>query len=84
MARNIEKFGDLPCFWGHQQAPEGLSFRNPREEGDTERPRRQGVASTRSSAVTTSARVGPGAGFKKCCMRSGNFDGVDRDYYARW
>jgi hypothetical protein len=31
----------------------------------------------------TSAHAVPDAGFKKCCMRSGNFDGVDRDYYTR-
>ena len=37
----------------------------------------------RSSAVTTPALAARDAGFKKCCMRSGNFDGVDRDYYTR-
>jgi len=31
----------------------------------------------------TPARAGPGAGFKKCCMHSGRFDGVLRDYYYR-
>ena len=37
----------------------------------------------RGSAVTTPAPAGQGAGFKKCCMQSGNLDGVDRDYYPR-
>jgi len=27
--------------------------------------------------------VGPAAGFKRCCMKSGNYDGVDRNYYIR-
>jgi hypothetical protein len=31
----------------------------------------------------TSAHAAPDAGFKKCCMRGGNFDGVNRDYYTR-
>jgi hypothetical protein len=31
----------------------------------------------------TSALAAPDAGFKKCCMRSGQFDGVERDYYYR-
>jgi len=29
------------------------------------------------------ARAGPGGGFKRCCLRSGRFDGVLRQYYFR-
>ena len=28
-------------------------------------------------------RVAPDAGFKKCCMQSGEYDGSDRHYYYR-
>jgi len=31
----------------------------------------------------TSVPADRDAGFKKCCMQSGNFDGVERDYYVR-
>jgi len=31
----------------------------------------------------TFARAVPDAGFKKCCMRSGEYDGSDRHYYRR-
>jgi hypothetical protein len=29
------------------------------------------------------ARAAPDGGFKKCCMKSGRYDGVPRDYYFR-
>jgi hypothetical protein len=29
----------------------------------------------------TSAPAAPVAGFKKCCLRSGNYDGSRRSYY---
>ena len=29
----------------------------------------------------TPAHAGPGAGFKHCCMLTGEFDGSDRDYF---
>ncbi len=35
----------------------------------------------RSSAEMTHARAGPVAGFKRCCMLSGDMDGSDRDYF---
>jgi hypothetical protein len=35
----------------------------------------------RSSAATISASAAPDAGFKKCCMPGGRFDGSDRDDY---
>jgi hypothetical protein len=31
----------------------------------------------------TSARAARATGFKKCCMQTGEFDGVERDYYYR-
>jgi hypothetical protein len=30
-----------------------------------------------------SVHAAPRAGFKKCCMQSGNYDGSDRSYYRR-
>jgi hypothetical protein len=30
-----------------------------------------------------SARAAPGAAFKKCCLRSGRFDGSERKDYVR-
>jgi hypothetical protein len=37
----------------------------------------------RSSAGTISARVPPGSAFESCCLRSGDFDGSERDDYSR-
>jgi hypothetical protein len=31
----------------------------------------------------TFARAAPGVDFKKCCLRSGRFDGSERNHYAR-
>jgi hypothetical protein len=31
----------------------------------------------------TDVRVAPGGVFKNCCLDSGRFDGVARDYYRR-
>jgi len=38
-------------------------------------------SSLRSSAATTPAPAAPVAGFKRCCMLSGEMDGADRDYF---
>ena len=35
----------------------------------------------RNWAVTIRARAHLAAGFSKCCMLSGEFDGSDRDYF---
>jgi hypothetical protein len=35
----------------------------------------------RSSARRTFARAVPGGAFKKCCRNTGNYDGIERDYY---
>jgi len=35
------------------------------------------------STIRTAVRADRGAGFKKCCMRSGRFDGSERNYYFR-
>jgi len=37
----------------------------------------------RSSAGTISAPAAPGSAFKSCCLRSGDFDGSERDDYSR-
>jgi len=37
--------------------------------------------SWRNSAATTCARVAPAAAFKRCCLRTGKFDGTNRDYF---
>jgi len=37
--------------------------------------------SSKSWAATIRARADQDAGFKRCCMDSGNYDGVLRDYY---
>ena len=39
------------------------------------------VSFMRKLAATTSAPAIPDAGFKQCCLSSGEFDGVLRDYY---
>jgi len=36
-----------------------------------------------ASAGTTHAHAAPDAGFKRCCMTSGQMDGSERDYYRR-
>jgi hypothetical protein len=36
---------------------------------------------SKSSVETILALAAPVAGFKKCCLRSGRFDGSQRDYY---
>lgn len=40
-----------------------------------------GVELTESSAATTYVHAAPDAGFKACCMKSGAYDGSNRDYY---
>jgi hypothetical protein len=37
--------------------------------------------SWKSSGVRTCARVALGAGFKRCCLRTGKYDGSNRDYF---
>ena len=37
--------------------------------------------SSRSSVETIRARANPAAGFKHCCMLTGNFDGSDRHHF---
>jgi len=37
----------------------------------------------KNSAETTSVPADRAAGFKTCCMRSGQFDGSERNYYFR-
>ena len=53
-----------------------------RVSGRSSGPRRQGVHS-RSSVVTTSVHADLGGAFKKCCLKSGRFDGSPRNYYRR-
>ena len=38
-------------------------------------------SSMKSSAETTYALAALATGFKRCCMKSGNYDGVERDHY---
>jgi len=40
-------------------------------------------SSSRSSVATTSVPAAPAAGFKRCCMQTGEYDGAERDYYVR-
>jgi len=37
----------------------------------------------KSSAATTSARAVRGGYFKRCCMKSGRYDGAERNHYFR-
>ena len=37
--------------------------------------------SSRSSAETTSAPVAPAVGFKNCCLRTGKYDGEQRNHF---
>jgi hypothetical protein len=37
--------------------------------------------SLRSSAAMIYAPVAPDEGFKACCMKSGSYDGANRNYY---
>ena len=39
--------------------------------------------SSKSLAGTTCARVARPAAFRRCCRRTGRFDGVQADYYVR-
>jgi hypothetical protein len=36
---------------------------------------------SKSSAATICAHADQGAGFKACCMKSGGYDGANRNYY---
>src|SRR5262245_48538128 len=36
---------------------------------------------SRSSGAGICAHAAPGAGFKRCCLRSGRYDGAQRTYY---
>ena len=40
-------------------------------------------SSSRSSDGTTCVRARAGAGFKRCCMTGGRYDGSPRGYYFR-
>ena len=80
--RRHDDLDDLPCFRGQQQA----------EEGDIPRRHRSGAATAWSTAIkswwrswagTTSVPVTPVGGFKNCCLRSGRFDGSERNHYVR-
>jgi hypothetical protein len=35
----------------------------------------------KNSVETTHARVAPGADFKRCCMKTGQFDGSPRNHF---
>jgi len=37
--------------------------------------------SWRNSGEMTCARAVPGKGFKRCCLKSGHYDGSKRDYF---
>ena len=37
--------------------------------------------SSKSSGATTCVRAAPDAGFKACCMKSGAYDGANRNHY---
>jgi len=37
--------------------------------------------SAKNSAVTTPARADQGAGFKRCCLTSGRYDGALRNHF---
>jgi len=43
MARRREHFSELHCFWAHQQAPERLPVRDPREARRPRGARRPGA-----------------------------------------
>jgi hypothetical protein len=36
---------------------------------------------SKSSAAMTCAHAAPDAGFKACCIKSGGYDGANRNYY---
>jgi hypothetical protein len=36
---------------------------------------------SKNSAATICARAAPDAGFKACCLESGNYDGVNKHHY---
>jgi hypothetical protein len=39
------------------------------------------LSSSKSSVATTSARADQDAGFKRCCLQSGRYDGAERAHY---
>jgi hypothetical protein len=40
-------------------------------------------SSSKSSAAKTSAHAVHGGCFKRCCMKSGRYDGAERNHYFR-
>ena len=65
--------------------------RSPVSDAKASRPRRASSVGlgwfmatksfSRSSVAMTHAHAAQGAGFKRCCMHSGQYDGVLRDYF---
>jgi len=82
MARKKD-LDSLHCFWAHVEAPPGVPWAKLAWSAATGRYAGARKSCSRSSGAMTFARAVPDAGFKKCCMRSGEYDGSDRHYYRR-
>jgi len=79
MAR--DKF-DHPCFRAFVQTPQGLSLRIARKAWRSFGARAMSNWS-KSLAATTYVRAVHGGHFKRCCRKSGRYDGALRNHYLR-
>jgi len=69
-------------FWADQQAPPGVPLAN-RASSEALASSAPTPSSSRNSAGTTCARATRAAAFRRCCRRTGRFDGVQAGYYVR-
>jgi len=73
---------DQPCFRAVFEAPQRLSVWDTREARRAQGARAMSSWS-KSSAATTFAHATRGGCFKRCCLKSGRFDGAERNHYFR-
>ena len=80
--RREDDFDNLPSFRAQQYTEEGDILRSHMSAAGIEWSMAIRTCS-RSWVATTCAHVTLVAGFKKCCMASGRFDGSERGHYLR-
>ena len=78
----MKDFEEEICSRANEQAPERVSPPKPALNAGAESSTAT-RSSSRSSAAMILARVAAASRFKKCCMRSERFDGVNREHYER-
>jgi len=72
---------DEVTFWIDEQRRRGFPQRDSRQARRPGRSRWQGVLG--ATRRNDPCPCGSGRAFKRCCMKSGRFDGSPRGYYRR-